>query len=82
MVASPREPIGTWLYVYGVNTDRLLRCRVTDVSHPRDVARHLKTKREVELGYREALLLCGLAAMDDRPEECPIVVVNLGAERK
>jgi hypothetical protein len=75
MVSSPRYPIGTWVYVYGANTDILLWCRVTDVSHPRDRARHLKTHREVELGYTEAVRLCGRKAMRDRPERCPVVVV-------
>jgi hypothetical protein len=32
----------------------------------------------VELGYSEALRLCGARAMQDRPERCPVVVVNLG----
>jgi hypothetical protein len=78
MVSSPRYAVGTWLYVYGMNTDRLLHCRVTDVSHPRDGARHVRTGREVELGYTEAERLCGLAAMKDRPERCPVVVVKRG----
>ncbi|HEU5104198.1 MAG TPA: hypothetical protein VFU22_34510 [Roseiflexaceae bacterium] len=77
MVSSPRYGLGTWLWVYGANTDTLLRCRVTDVSHPRDAARHIRTRREVELGYTEAQRLCGQEAMRDRPEECPVVVVRI-----
>jgi len=78
MVSSPRYPIGAWIWIYGANTDALLHCRVTDVSHPRDLARHLRTKREVELSYPAALALCGARAMQDRPERCPVVVVNIG----
>lgn len=77
MVSSPRYPIGTWLIVVGVNTNVVERCRVTDVSQTRDRARHLRTKREVELGYTEALRICGQAAMRKRPESCPVVVVKL-----
>jgi hypothetical protein len=77
MVSSPRYPIGTWIWIYGWNTDRLAHCRVTDVSQARDRARHLRTKREVELGYPAALRLCGARAMRDRPERCPVVVVRV-----
>lgn len=77
MVSSPRYDVGTWVYVYGFNTDTLLRCRITDVSQTRDRRRHLRTKRETELGYTEARRLCGEAAMDKRPEQCPVLVVRL-----
>ena len=80
MVSSPRYPIGTWVYVYGFNTDTLLRCRVTDVSHTHDRARHLRTKREVELGFEAARKLCGEAAMRARPEACPVLVVRLNGQ--
>ena len=78
MVSSPRYPIGSWVWVYGWNTDTLLHCRVTDVSQDRDRARHLRTKREVELGYTEAQRLCGRQYLNHRPEQCPILVVKLG----
>src|ERR1700712_4205456 len=66
MVSSPRYPIGTWLLVVGLNTEAVERCRVTDVSHPRDRARHLRTHREVEFGYSEALRLCGADAINEK----------------
>ena len=50
MVSSPRYEVGAWIWVYGANTGTLLHCRVTDVSQTRDRARHLRTKREVDLG--------------------------------
>ena len=87
MVSSPRYPIGTWVWVYGYTTETLLRCRVTDVSADCDTTgrgspesdrqRHMRTKREIEVGYTEALRLCGKAAMDKRPEQCPVLVVRL-----
>src|SRR5512138_1361196 len=79
MVSSPRYPIGTWVWVWGSNTQTLLRCRVTDISHPRDRARHLRTGREVELGYIEAVRLCGRRAMQDRPERCQVIVIAVAA---
>jgi hypothetical protein len=77
MVSSPTYPIGTWLYLYGKNTAALRYCRVTDVSAPKDRARHLRTKRVVELSYEAARDLCGAAAMDDPPTACPVVVVRV-----
>jgi hypothetical protein len=77
MVSSPRYEVGAWIWVYGANTGTLLHCRVTDVSQTRDRARHLRTKREVELGFEEAQRLCGASALDKRPEQCPVIVVKV-----
>lgn len=82
MVSSPRYPIGTWLHILGQNTNTELYCRVTDVSAERDRARHLRTRREVELGYTEALRLCGKQHINHRPEQCPVVVVKVNNENK
>jgi hypothetical protein len=76
MVSSPFYDIGTRVIVYGPNTDRALSCVVVDVSHPRDRARHIRTKRVVELGYPAALALCGRKHINHRPEQCPVVVVR------
>lgn len=75
MVSSPVYPIGTWVWVYGSNTGALEHCRVTDVSHPRDKARHLRTKRVAELGYNEAIRFCSRKHINHRPEQCPITVI-------
>ncbi len=80
MVSSPYYGIGTWLYVYGVNTDRLEWCRVTDVSATRDRARHIRTGRVAELGYGEAERLCSAAALNKRPERCPVTVLRIEGE--
>jgi len=76
MVSSPVYPLGTRLYVYGARTGALLRCQVVDVSHPRDKARHLRTKRLVELSYESARALCG--TVRGNSIECPVLVVRLG----
>lgn len=58
-ISSAYYPLGTWVYVWGDHTKVLRHCRVADVSHPRDVARHRRTTRVIELGYTEAQSLCG-----------------------
>ena len=75
MVSSPTLPLGSWVWVYGVRTDTLLRCRVTDVSQPRDKARHLRMGRLVELAYEVTAQLCG--STRERVVDCPIVTVEL-----
>jgi hypothetical protein len=76
MVSSPFYDIGTRVIVYGPNTDRALSCTVVDVSHPRDRARHIRTRRITELSYPAALALCGRKHINHRPEQCPVVVVR------
>ena len=77
MVSSPYYRVGTWVWVWGKNTNALELCRVTDVSHPRDRERHIRTKRVVELGYEEARRICGEAHMQHRPEQCPVIVIRV-----
>src|SRR6266498_494279 len=57
-ISSPRHPIGTWLLVEGVKTDKRLTCRVSDTSQPWDRPRHLRT-RLFELDYYSAQIICG-----------------------
>ena len=78
MVSSPVYPVGTWVWVWGRNTNALERCRVTDVSAARDRERHIRTRRVVELGYDEAVRFCGAEHINDRPEQCPVVVLKIG----
>lgn len=78
LVSSPRYPLLTKLYVYGVKTHTLQACTVVDVSHPRDKARHLRTGREVELSWEDTLHLCG--SRKGRPEDCPVIVIKIGGE--
>jgi hypothetical protein len=75
MVSSPRFPIGTYLYVYGVNTGALRYCKVVDVSAPKDSARHLRTRREIEIAYENTIDLCG--STKTRVTDCPILVIKL-----
>ena len=77
MVSSPYYTVGTMVWVWGKNTHALERCRVTDVSHPRDRERHIRTKRIIEVGYQEALRICGAEHMRDRPEQCPVTVIRI-----
>jgi hypothetical protein len=75
MISSPVYPLGTWLWVYGGKTDTLLLCRITDVSHPIDRQRHIRTGRIVELGFTEARRLCGTTR--GSVKECPVLTVKL-----
>ena len=76
MISSARHPIRTKLYVYGVRTGELLTCIVVDVSHPRDKARHIRTGREIEVSWEDALRICG--SRRERPTDCPVIVVQIG----
>lgn len=77
MVSSPVHPIGSWVYVYGQHTGALLYCRVTDASHPKDRARHLRTHRVVELSFEVTEALCG--STRERAVDCPVVVIQMPA---
>lgn len=77
MVSSPIYPVGTWIWVWGRTTFALEYCRVTDVSASADRARHIRTRRVVELGYDEAKRICGEEHLNDRPEQCPVVVIRV-----
>jgi hypothetical protein len=72
MVSRPRGPIGGWVYVYGERTGQTLKCLITDVSHPRDLKRHLRTRRIVELSWETTAQICGTTK--GRPVDCPVRV--------
>ena len=76
MVSRPRGPIGGWVWIYGLNTDNLERCLVVDVSAPKDYQRHIRTRRVIELGYNEAVRMCGRNHMKDPPTKCPVLVIG------
>lgn len=76
MISSAQYDIGTWLWVYGKRTGVLLHCRVTDVSHPRDVKRHLKTRRLVELSWEVTRALCKTTT--DPSIACPVLIIKVG----
>lgn len=69
MVASPTHTLGTWLTIEGPTGARL-RCRVTDVSAPKDRARHIRLKR-LEVDYRSGQLLCS-SKWQGKASECPV----------
>ncbi len=75
MVSSPVYPLGTRLWVYGERTGALLRCTVVDVSQKRDKARHLRTRRVVEVSWEVTRVLCG--TVKGSSSECPVVVIRL-----
>ena len=77
MVSSPYYPLGTWVWVWGRKTYTLSHCKVVDVSSSKDRDRHIRTKRVVELSYENAITICGIKNINNRPEECPITVIKI-----
>lgn len=80
MVSSPVYGVGTWVWVWSLNESTLHHCRVTDVSAGKDRQRHLRTKRVIEVGYKEARMICGEDHLQDRPEACPVIVLRVNDE--
>jgi hypothetical protein len=72
MVSRPYGPIGAWVWVHGDRTGNTLKCRVVDVSHPRDLKRHKRTGRIVELSWEVIQALCGTTK--GSPKSCPVRV--------
>lgn len=79
MVSSPYETIGTWVSVHSDKYNITKRCRVTDVSAPKDKARHIKKHWAVELDWKSAKELCNLRYVGEKPPKaCPVTVITLG----
>jgi hypothetical protein len=76
LISSAYYPIGTELWVFGRNTRALRLCTVVDVSHPRDMARHRRTKRLIEIAHEDAMSICG--SVKSRPIDCPVIVFYTG----
>jgi hypothetical protein len=72
MVSRPVGPIGAWVWVHGERTGVTLKCLVVDVSHPRDLKRHQRTRRIVELSWEVTRALCGTTK--DSPKACRVRV--------
>jgi hypothetical protein len=75
MAAHPTYPLGTWLLIEGVDTGIREACRVTDVSHPRDRARHIRTRR-IELSYAASLRICK-RGWSGAARDCKVLVREL-----
>jgi hypothetical protein len=75
MVSSPTEKIGTWMLVTSRKNGHQRLCRVTDVSAPKDKARHIRTGRVIELDWLSAKDLCDLRSVgQEPPRKCPVIV--------
>lgn len=76
MVSSPYYEIGDWLLI--TSSHYIQICRKTDTSHPNDKARHIKTRRIIELDFNSAKKLCNISRVgQEKPEKCPIKVTKL-----
>ncbi len=74
MVSSPTVGIAEWVYVVSKNNGAVRYCKVVDTSEAIDRARHIRTKRIVELSFSTARALCGHTT--ERPEACPVIVIS------
>lgn len=72
MVSSPYEKLNTWLYVQGPKGAKW--CRVTDVSHPKDRARHIQRGLVIEFDNRSARQVCGTSG--GLPLNCKVTVTK------
>lgn len=78
MIASPTEPIGTWVRVRGLRTGATRLCRVTDTSAPQDRLRHIR-KRQIELDWPSARAICNIRRVGQEPPwRCPVWVSRAG----
>ncbi len=74
-VSSAYYPLGTELWIWGVNTHTLKLAVVVDISHPRDMARHRRTKRLIEIAHEDAMSICG--SVKSKPTDCPVIVFRI-----
>lgn len=72
MFAHPTLPIGTRVRILGLRTGHAELCDQVDTSEAIDRARHIRLKR-IELGYDEALRICG-KSWGGAAVECPVSV--------
>lgn len=70
-IASDRHPLGALVRIEGVRTGVWRIAQVTDMSAPKDKARHLRSGL-VELDYACARAICGHVSEPWR--ECPVIV--------
>jgi len=70
--AHPTLPIGTRVRILGIRTGHAEICTQADTSEAIDRARHIRLKR-IELGYNEALRICG-KGWGGTAKECPVRV--------
>lgn len=69
MAAHPTLALGTWIEIEGPTGHRE-KARITDTSHPRDRARHIRLKR-VELSYECSQRTCR-KGWQGKASECPV----------
>lgn len=75
LASSPLYPLGTVVHVHATRLDKHATCRIVDQSHPRDRARHIRTRRILELSWPDAKRLCGLRFVgQEPPEHCPVII--------
>lgn len=78
MISNDHHPIGSWVIVVSHKYEHALLCRVTDVSAPRDRARHIRQRLIAELDFPSAKILCNIHRVGEQPwRMCPVDVIGL-----
>lgn len=74
MISSPWHPLNTWMRIESNVNGEIAYCRTTDVSAPRDRARH-KRRQLIELDWQTAKRLCAISRVAERPPRaCPVKI--------
>ena len=78
MIATPLVArVGVWVSVTSGVTGERLRCRTTDVVHPRDQAAHLRTRHYVEFDNRSGRRMCRVRYAGQQPRRaCPVTITE------
>jgi len=80
MISSPWHPLNTWMRIESNVNGEFAYCRTTDVSAPRDQARH-KRRQLIELDWRTAQRLCAISRVAERsPRACPVHIEVISEE--
>lgn len=75
MISSPLYPLGTWVWVRSHVTGITLRCRTTDVSHPKHIPSQLRRRQYVELANGLAWPICRHKYAGQGPiRSCPVSI--------
>ena len=75
MVATPYVALGRWVQVQSRKNGQVLRCRVTDVPHPKDIPLLRKRNIVIELNFSSARILCNIHRTgQEPPRACPVTL--------
>lgn len=75
MVATPDGPLGAWVRVGSLVTNRWELCRITDMAAAPDRDRIVARGIVLEFSYNQIGSMCGLSYVgQEPPRACPVIV--------